>query len=57
MGFIFQHFLRKRSFQRWAKFNLIPGVGLDAGTEFGVIAMFFALLVSKVTPLTACGVY
>ena len=57
MGFIFQYVVRKRNFRWWAKFNYVAGAGLDAGTGFGAIVVFFALLVSKVTLLRIWSVY
>jgi len=47
VGFVFQYVVRKRNFRWWAKFNYVTGAGLDAGTGFGAILVFFAFLVSE----------
>ena len=51
VGFIFQYVVRKRSFVWWAKFNYITSAGLDAGTGFAIILMFFAFAVSGLSPV------
>jgi len=52
VGFIFQYVIRKKNFVWWAKFNYITSAGLDAGTGFAIILMFFAFAVSPLSPLS-----
>ena len=50
VGFIFQYIVRKKNFLWWAKFNYVTSAGLDAGTGFAIIIMFFAFAVSASRP-------
>jgi hypothetical protein len=51
VGFIFQYVIRKKNFSWWAKFNYVTSAGLDAGTGFAILLMFFALAVSVLLSL------
>ena len=52
VGFVFQYVIRKKNFVWWAKFNYITSAGLDAGTGFAIILMFFAFAVSARSPVS-----
>ena len=52
VGFIFQYVIRKKKFSWWAKFNYITSAGLDAGTGFAILLMFFAFVVSNLRPFS-----
>jgi len=56
VGFIFQYIIRKKNFFWWAKFNYVTSAGLDAGTGFAIIVMFFAFAVSVSPPPFFCFV-
>lgn len=49
-GSVFQSVIRRKNSFWWAKFNYFTSVGLDAGTGFAIIVMFFALAVSSFHP-------
>ncbi|KDN42409.1 putative isp4-oligopeptide transporter [Tilletiaria anomala UBC 951] len=43
VGFIFQYWVRRRSFGWWASFNYVLSAALDSGTAISGIVIFFAL--------------
>ena len=51
VGFVFQYILRKKNFSWWAKFNYVTSAGLDAGTGFAILVIFFALSVGALRPV------
>jgi hypothetical protein len=57
VGFIFQYIIRKKNFLWWAKFNYVTSAGLDAGTGFAIVVMFFAFAVSAFLPFFCYIIY
>ncbi|KAI0338370.1 OPT superfamily oligopeptide transporter [Trametopsis cervina] len=43
VSFIFQFWVRRKSFAWWSKFNYVTSAALDIGTLFSVLFIFFAL--------------
>ncbi|SCV67274.1 BQ2448_5920 [Microbotryum intermedium] len=47
VGFFFQYFLRRRHFSTWSKYVYIISAGLDSGTTFSALIIFFSLSLPK----------
>ncbi|BGP58598.1 hypothetical protein JCM8202v2_006267 [Rhodotorula sphaerocarpa] len=47
IGFIFQYLIRHKKFEWWTKYNFLLSAGLDAGTVFSGILIFFTLQLPK----------
>ncbi|SGY40017.1 BQ5605_C003g02310 [Microbotryum silenes-dioicae] len=52
VGFVFQYFLRRRHFSTWSKYVYIISAGLDSGTTFSALIIFFSLMLPKNGQLT-----
>ena len=46
VGWVFQYYVRRRSFGWWSKFNYLTSAAMDSGTVLAVVVIFFTLQVS-----------
>jgi OPT family oligopeptide transporter len=47
VGFIFQYYIRRKSFSWWSKYNYVLSAALDSGVAIGAVIIFFTLQYPK----------
>ncbi|KAF4827716.1 Sexual differentiation process protein isp4 [Colletotrichum tropicale] len=50
VGYIFQHYIRKKHFGWWSRLNYLTSSGLDLGLALATLVIFLAFTLNKVEP-------
>lgn len=50
VGFLFQHWIRKRWFGWWSRLNFLTSSGLDLGLALSTLVIFFAFTLNNINP-------